>query len=73
MLRGRSARQSRLALWGDSWHGDMARALKVRRDTIDGWAGGKTAVPDGVMADLAKLVRERRDALDGLLRDMDHD
>lgn len=55
------------ALWGDSWHGDMARALKVRRDTIDGWAGGKTAVPDGVMADLAKLVRERRDALDGLI------
>ena len=55
------------ALWGDAWHGDMARALTVRRDTVDAWASGKTAVPDGVMADLAKLVRERRDALDGLI------
>ena len=54
------------ALWGDAWHGDMARALKVRRDTIDAWASGKTAVPDGVMADLQRLVRERREVLDGL-------
>lgn len=55
------------ALWGDAWHGHMARALKVRRDTIDAWASGKKAVPDGVMADLARLVRGRRNALDGLI------
>lgn len=65
--------RSGLALWGENWHGDMARALKVRRDTVDGWASGKTAVPDGVMTDLQRMVRERRDALEGLLRDMDHD
>ena len=55
------------ALWGDAWHGDMARALKVRRDTVDGWASGKTAIPDGVMADLARMVRERREVLDQLI------
>ena len=57
------------ALWGDAWHGDMARALKVRRDTVDAWASGKTAVPDGVMADLQRLVGKRRRQLDDLLPD----
>jgi hypothetical protein len=60
-------RRSGLALWGDNWRGDMARALKVRRDSVDGWSSGKTDVPDGVMADLAKLVTERRKHLDDLL------
>jgi len=66
---GKSALLRRIgpALWGDAWHGNMARALKVRRDTIDGWAGGKTAVPDGVMADLQRLVGKRRKQLDDLL------
>ena len=55
------------ALWGDNWRGDMARAVKVRRDTIDGWVSGKTAVPDGVMDDLDRMVRDRRDVLNSLL------
>ena len=66
---GKAARLCQIgpALWGDHWHGDMARAIKVRRDTIDGWAAGKTAVPDGVMDDLDRMVRERRNMLNALI------
>ena len=46
-------------LWGPSWKGEAARALKVADRTIYRWAGDEFSIPAGIRAELAAICRKR--------------
>lgn len=50
-------------LYGPSWRGALADALKVGYRTITRWEKGDAAIPDGVPGDLAALCRKKSDCL----------
>lgn len=49
-----------VALFGEQYRAQMAKALKLRRvETVDDWASGRSEIPAGVWGDLNELVDER--------------
>lgn len=46
-------------LFGQRWHTDLARAVKVSERTVRRWSQGYSYVPDGVWDELAALARAR--------------
>jgi len=53
-----------LALFGEHWKNPLARALNIKRDTLDDWMLRDLAVPAGVWSDICKMLDERRPRLD---------
>ena len=49
-----------VALWGDRWQVPMAKALGVRRDTVQDWAQGRMKAPPGVLTELRNLQEFQR-------------
>lgn len=54
------------ALWGPSWKGPMAAAVRHQKNAVADWASGRTPVPAGVWSELKELMRRRRHDLDDL-------
>lgn len=55
----RAMREAGEALYGALWQSPLARDLNVSVRTMQRWAAGEFAIPDGVWAELAKLCRRR--------------
>ena len=54
-----------LALYGEHWRTDMAKARDVRRHSVDEWSRGQGApIPAGVWAELMGDVAARRAELE---------
>ena len=56
------------ALYGPRWQSALARDLNVHRDSVRGWARGRTAISEGVAADLRELATRRMVALRDALK-----
>ncbi|HZB55766.1 MAG TPA: hypothetical protein VE527_19180 [Reyranella sp.] len=54
------------ALWGPTWKGPMAEAVRHQKAAIADWASGRLPVPAGVWSELALLMRRRQHELDRL-------
>lgn len=46
-------------IWGPSWQGPMAAALKQQPRTIDDWSTGRVAVPLEVWKELREAARQQ--------------
>jgi hypothetical protein len=55
------------ALWGPSWKGPMAEAVRHQKNAVADWAAGRVPVPAGVWSELKELMRRRRHELDVLV------
>lgn len=53
-----------LAIWGPTWQGPLARALKVNDRTVRRWASGDVPIPESVESDIRRIlgVDERTEA-----------
>lgn len=54
------------ALWGATWKGPMAEAVRHRNGMVADWASGRIPVPAGVWSELRELMRQRRHEFDEL-------
>lgn len=54
------------ALWGPTWKGPMAEAVRHQKSAISDWASGRMPVPAGVWSELREVMRRRRHELDDL-------
>lgn len=61
-------RRAGLALFGDRWQSELARALGVNDRTVRRWSAGEEEPRPGVCADLLQLVAERERELRDLGR-----
>jgi len=50
-----------IALYGERWQSDLARALDVGARRVRAWVAGEEPVPAGVWADIVELLRDRAD------------
>jgi len=55
------------ALWGATWKGQMAEAVRHQKGAVSAWALGRVPVPAGVWSELQELLRERRHEFDDLI------
>ena len=55
------------ALWGDRWQTEMARAIKVNKDTVQDWRQGRSTPRSGVYVDLLRVANERSGQIKDLL------
>ncbi len=61
-------RSAGLTIWGSSWQFAMADALGVSTRTINRWAKGERAIPEGILGEIQeRVVPERIAALRGIL------
>ena len=55
------------ALWGPTWKGPMAEAVRHQKSAVADWASGRVPVPAGVWSELKIIIRQHRHELDRLV------
>lgn len=57
-----------IALYGERWQSDIARALKINDSRrIRQWMAGERPIPQGVFNDLKQLLESRKVEIDKVL------
>ena len=59
-----------IALYGERWQSDLARALGVSDRSVRAWVAGTRSIPEGVWGDLRRLLQERVIESRGLLGEL---
>lgn len=61
-------RKAGLALYGEQWRSELARALGVTDRTVRRWAHDEYSIPDDVRQRIIGLCRERVEMLNAVVR-----
>lgn len=59
-----------LALYGERWQSDLARALGVSDRSVRAWVAGTRSIPEGVWGEVRGLLRDRIGEARGLIEEL---
>ncbi len=59
-----------IALYGERWQSDLARALGVSDRSVRAWVAGTRSIPEGVWGEVRGLLRDRIGEARGLIEEL---
>ncbi|SMB89284.1 hypothetical protein SAMN05660772_02864 [Pasteurella testudinis DSM 23072] len=70
-MTGQQFARAGFLLYGDQWHENLARTLKVDSRRIPQWESGKRDIPAGVVAEIIELLKSNSLAQIALIAELE--